>query len=351
MLEGLFAEAESAFHKKRTPAVEPSIDQAADKLFASNTLSYREVLVGCGLVRLLDRSINIRHPYVKKFDDGFNGRSLDEDVVNPFLQSKRIPCTKGPYLAVFRRSVELTHETVSGLRDKDGYEAMMHYMKALEDTEEARLRVLVVHLLYRLLEIRESAEIPLARIRRLSLEQFDTLIRRLLQVPSGGLIPVLLVVAMLRAIKACFKLSWKIEFQGINVSDKAARVGGDITVMEDTKVLLAIEVTERPIGAARIVSTFQTKIVEAGIKDYIFVYSSERPDDNARQAARRYFPLGHEISFLGIEGWLVNNLGTLGGECRALFTNEVLALFSNPQIPATIKVAWNESVERLVPRD
>lgn len=82
---------------------------------------------------------------------------------------------------------------------------------------------------------------------------------------------------MLRTIKECYALKWEIEFQGINVADKAAGVGGDVTVREGTKVLMAIEVTERPIDKARVISTFNTKIVEAGIEDYWFVYAHAQP--------------------------------------------------------------------------
>jgi len=348
LLAELFAEAEAAYQQNQTPPVEGAIAQAADALFKSATQSYREVLLGCGLARLLDRAINIRHPYMNQGEDAFNGRTLDERVVNPFLHDRRIPSSKGPYLAVFRRSVELRPETVSGLREKGGYEAMMLYMDALEAADEKDARGLVLHLLYRFLALREAATIPLSKISRFSLEQYSALLERLLHVPSGGLIPVLLVVAMLRTIQQCYSLKWDVDFQGINVADKASGAGGDVTVREGKTVLLAIEVTERPIDKARVVSTFNTKIVVAGIQDYLFVYANAEPGEDARQAARTYFSQGHEINFLQVTEWVVNNLGTLGAKCRALFTQEVLALFDTPQVPAKIKVAWNDIVKEVV---
>jgi hypothetical protein len=249
---------------------------------------------------------------------------------------------------VFRRSVELRPETASGLRDQSGYEAMMQYMDALEAADEKEAWRLVVHLLYRFLVMREAATIPLSKISRLSLEQYSALIGDLLQVPSGGLIPVLLVVAMLRTIKECYSLKWEVTFQGINVADKASGAGGDVTVREGKSVLLAIEVTERPIDKARVVTTFNTKIVEAGIQDYLFVYAHAEPGDDARQAARTYFSQGHEINFLQVTDWIVNNLGTIGAKCRAVFTQEILKLFDTPEVPAKIKVAWNDIVKKVV---
>ena len=105
--------------------VESSVIGAADVLFASATQSYREALLGCGLAPLLDRSKNIRHPYASHSTDAFNGRTLDEQVINPFLHDRMIPASKGPYLATFRRSVKFIPETAQGLRDKIGYQSVL----------------------------------------------------------------------------------------------------------------------------------------------------------------------------------------------------------------------------------
>lgn len=348
LLAELFAQAEAAFQDNNTPVVHAAIQDAAKRLFSSSTQSYREVLLGCGLARILDQTINIRHPYMNQGADAFNGRTLDEKVVNPFLQDRMIPCSKGPYLASFRRSVKFNTETAGGLRDKDGYNALLDYITALESADEAEARALVIYLLYRFVLLRNAANIPLSRISRLSLEQYQALVAQLLQVQSGGLIPVLLSVAMLRTIKACYSRPWEIQWQGINVADKASGVGGDITVTQDGTVVLAIEVTERPIEKSRVVSTFNTKIVRGGIEDYLFIYSNALPTDGARQAARTYFTQGHEINFLQVADWIVNNLGTIGAKCRATFTQEVLGLLNTRDVPASVKMAWNDIVKALV---
>jgi hypothetical protein len=348
LLEILFLEAEAAFRANMPPPADQTIQQAAETLFTSNTQSYREVLLGCGLARLLDRSINIRHPYMMHGDDAFNGRTLDERVINPFLHDRLIPSSKGPYLASFRRSVKFIPETAAGLRDKEGYSALLVYLDALEAADEVQARALVLYLLYRFVDLRNRATIPLSRISRLSLEQFGDLVDKLLQVQSGGLLPVLLTVAMLRTIKECFGLSWEIQWQGINVADKASGVGGDVTVTQNETVVLAIEVTERPIEKARVVSTFNTKIVRNGIEDYLFIYSSSFPSEEARAAARTYFSQGHEINFLQVRDWIIHNLGTIGAKCRGLFIQEILALLDSREVPASVKVAWNDIVREIV---
>jgi hypothetical protein len=348
ILAELFVAAQDAFQGNTIPTVEAVIQDAADQLFASSTQSYREALIGCGLARMLDRSINIRHPYMSQGVDAFNGRTLDEKVVNPFLHDRMIPCSKGPYLASFRRSVDFTPATSVGLRDKKGYNALLDYVSALEAANESEARGLIIYLLYRFVVLRNAANIQLSRISRLSLEQYQALVGRLIQVQSGGLIPVLLSVAMLHTIKACYRLPWKIEWQGINVADKASGVGGDITVTQDDSVILAIEVTERPIEKTRVVSSFNTKIVRGGIEDYLFIYSNSLPTDDARQAARTYFTQGHEINFLQVADWIVNNLGTIGAKCRTIFTQEVLALFGTRDVPASVKMSWNDIVKELI---
>jgi SacI restriction endonuclease len=343
----LFAHAETAFLEAKPPTVSQEIESAATRLFSSNTQSYREVLLGCALARLQNRQIKIRLPYANQGDEAFNGRTLDERVVNPFLQDRRVPSSKGPYLAVFRRSVTLSPETRGGLKDKEGYDAMLAWVDALERTpSDDETRNLVLYLLYKFVELRDKADIPLSRISRLSLEQFEALISQLLQVQSGGLIPVLLTVAIFKTISSHFGTRWEVDAQGINVADKASGAGGDVTVSEGGKVLLAVEVTERPISRARVVSTFNTKIVTAGITDYLFVYSQQVPAEDARAAARTYFTQGHEINFLQATEWIIGNLATVGAEGRNAFTNEILALFE--QAPGKIKVAWNDVVRGVV---
>lgn len=350
LLAQIFAEAEAAHSANVQDAIDASLSEAADAIFASDTQSYREVLLGCGLARLIDRSIDIRRPYRNQGERAFSGRSLDERVINPFLRERRIPSSKGPYLAVFRRSIELVPETAVGLKDKAGYEAMMRYLDALERADDETARALVRYLLRRFLALREKSTIPLARISRLSLDQHDKLIKFLMQTPSGGLIPVLLVVAMLRTIRECFALSWQIEFQGINVADQASGAGGDVTVKENGRTILAIEITERVIDKSRVVSTFDTKIIESGIEDYLFIYSQSPPSEDALATAAAYFAQGHEINFLPVREWIVNNLSTIGARCRSIFTRETIALLETPETPAKIKVAWNDAVRHAVSR-
>jgi hypothetical protein len=132
VLERSFARAEKAFLEQEPPHVTSTFAGHCDPVFGSKTQAYREVLVGCLLTRIQDKTKDIRLPYVKLGANAFSGRSLDERVVNPFLRANSIPRSKGPYLSVFRRSVRFDESTEAGLKDKSGYRAFLGLLSIIE---------------------------------------------------------------------------------------------------------------------------------------------------------------------------------------------------------------------------
>ncbi|MBW7921928.1 MAG: hypothetical protein H3C51_07490 [Rubellimicrobium sp.] len=119
-LEHLFTGAEQMFRTNPAAQGPPEAVAALDILFASAIQSYREALLGCCIARLMDDGIDIRLPYMNQGDTAYNGRTLDEQVINPFLHRHEIPASKGPFLAIFRRNVSFTEDTRRGVRDKAG---------------------------------------------------------------------------------------------------------------------------------------------------------------------------------------------------------------------------------------
>jgi hypothetical protein len=336
------------WHARRVPAFDQTITDIVDILISSNTRSYRETAVGCGIARIYDPSIDITHPYMAQSETAYNGRTLDERVVNPFLQRNLMPCSKGPFLATFRRNVAFVPETIVGLRDAAGYKAFLSYIDALRSGSAADSVVLLSYLLYRFILLREQSDIPIARIARLSLEQLTILINRFLAVQSGGLIPVLVVTATLDAIKCGYDLPWIITCQGINESDAATGASADVTVKVGDDILLAIEVTERIIGRDRVIATFNSKIAPNGLRDYLFAYTAALPADDARAAARSYFAQGHEVNFLQIADWSINILLSFGAQLRESFIISLTNKLSDRTVPATVKLAWNNIISDLL---
>ena len=348
LLETSFAEAESALLEGSTPAASDQFCASCEVLFRSRTQAYREVLLGCIIARILDRTINIRQPYVSQGSSAFSGRALDERVINPSLQQKRIPCSRGPYLSVFRRSVEYGILTRDGLRDKEGYDALLTALGYVESiSQESELVRTLRYLLYKFAQLREEASVPLTRLQRVSLQQYDLLISGLLDTPSGGRFPVILVVATFNTIKEFFGLDWVITWQGINVPDIVSGAGGDISVTSGGETLMAAEVTERPVDRSRVITTFNTKIAPAGIEDYLFFVKLSGVGPEARQQAHQYFAQGHEVNFLEIKEWIIMSLATMGKQGRATFNKLLVNLLDKPDVPRTLKVAWNDQIVRI----
>jgi hypothetical protein len=342
-----FDRAERNIQDGETLEVPPQIAASTERLFSSATQAFREALVGCAVAKILDPEIDIRLPYMNQGESAFNGRTLDERVVNPFLHDHSIPCSKGPYLSALRRNIRFEPETARGLRDREAYTAFLKFIGELERADGSTARLYLRYLLYTFLKLREASHITVSRVRRLSLEQYSRLLDGLLAVPSGGLMPVLFAVAMLQTLKRCFGLDWEIEWQGINVSDRATGVGGDIVIKTRDTIVLAVEVTERVVDRARVISTFSSKISPQAIEDYLFLFTSALPTDDARKAAQEYFAQGHEIVFAQMREWILNGLVTIGHLCREMFTSELVGLLDVRQVPAALKVAWNDQVRGL----
>jgi hypothetical protein len=347
LLEQEFATVEALVLEGKELAPPEELRLPFDAIFESRTQAYREVFLGCMLARLQNRNIGIHKPYVNQGANAYNGRTLDERVVNPFLHDKRVPCSRGPFLSAFRRNVRFVQGTRKGLRDQAGYDsllALINYVAEIDDQDE--LKSLLRCLLFRLIRLREQTEVPVSRLHRISLDQYGELIAGLLMVPSGGRFPVLLVEAAFRAIKEAFALDWQIEAQGINVADRAAGAGGDITIRRAEQIVLAAEVTERTVDRNRVVATFQTKIAPTGIDDYVFLVASNVSEEAVRQA-RQYFAQGHEINFLEITAWIRMVLATIGRRGRDTFNRTLLEKVASPDTPAAPRVAWNEQIARI----
>lgn len=349
-LQAAFDAAEARLLSNSVPASPPQrISDAIGVVFASRTQAFREVLLGCVLARIQDKSIDVRLPYVSQGARAYNGRTLDERVVNPMLQEKRIPSSRGPFLSVFRRRVSFVPATRDGLRDKTAYDAFLVIIGFVEGVDDdGQLRAILEALAFRFVELREASDVPLTRVQRMSLEQITELISHLLHTPSGGRLPVYTVVAMFKAISQRFALGWDVQWQGINVADTASGVGGDISVLSGDTTLLVAEVTERTVDRTRVLATFNSKVGPGGIADYLYFVGNRPQPEEALQQARRYFAQGHEINFVVIVEWVEAVLATLGREGRSHYLEAMIELLSDVDTPAAVKTMWNESVDRII---
>lgn len=346
LLNEAYEEALKAFQTGEVVKIDGHLESAADTIFTTTVQSYREALLGCALAKVLDPEIDVTLPYKNQGPNAFSARSLDEKVVNPFLVSRSIPCSRGPYLATFRRNIRFGPETRDGLRDKEGYDAFLVYLDALREADPTRAYELFRYLLFRFVKLRYESEVELQAPSTLTLENWRKLIQGLIDRESGGLFPVLITVAYLRTLVKLYRLPWEISWQPINVSDRAANAPGDIVVKHEEQVYMAFEVTERRIDRSRVEATFRTKIARKPISDYLFVFAKEEPEAGAFGLARELLTLGTEVNFVHVRDFVINGLAVGGVKARRVFRDELMTLLRH--IPPRFRHMWNDEVEGLL---
>jgi hypothetical protein len=316
--------------------------ERVESVFASRTQAYREALLGCAVAKLVDQGIDVRLPHTDLGAAAFSGRSVDEQAVNPFFRDHEIPSSRSPYLSALRRGVDFRSKNPTGQRDLDGFNALVDAVEQINTATVADLNRLLQYLVRRFLDYRDASRIPVAKIQKLSLAQIHTLMRKLLAEKSGGVFPVLLVIAVLKAQSDALKLDWTVTWQGINAADGPSGAAGDVTVTDrEGATFLVAEVTERVIDRNRVIATFRSKVTQHNLEDYLFIHSDAAPESEALKAAERYFSQGHELIFVNVLDWTYNLLASLTVVGRRSFVAELIALVDSDETPARLKVAWN----------
>jgi hypothetical protein len=348
LLSETFELAESD-HRDGAPVTIPtSVVEATERLFLSETQAYRDALPSCAIARIIDPEIDIRMPATEYGENAFSGRSLAEKVVTPFLRDRFVPTSAFPFLSALRGGAKFMKGGEPRIqRDKDGFTALVQVVDYLHELDVNSAKNYLRFLLRRFVVLRESYNITLKRISKPNLEQLSHLIKGMLTVKSGGRIPALLATAMFLTISECLALGWEVEFQGINVADKASGAVGDITIRKDGALILGVEVTERQIDQASVTLTFNQKVSPSGLVDYLFI-TTAKPEEGALDAARRYTSVGHEMNFVPLAEWLVHNLATVGPACRSLFQTKMIELLGAKGVPAEIRVAWNDKMDEAI---
>ncbi len=331
---------------RNVPPDEDSHGPYLDVLFTSSTQAFREALVGCILARLIDPKIDASKPYVKHGANSYNGRTLCSKVVTPVLRDKHIPVSKAPFLSTLRRGVQFTEAMRIGVRDQEAFTSFLAIVDQVNRLDENLLTSLLKDFCVRFVWLREAANVRVSKLQRISHEQYGLLIDGLLRIPSGGRFPVFLVDALFHAIRKAFELDWRIEVQGINVSDSASGAGGDVEIWRGDKLVLAVEITERRIDKSRVQATFQSKISPSSIQDYLFLVTSDA-DTEAIAQARRYFIQGHEVNFVNLRDYILMTLVSVGSHGRERFNRVLTERIEEADTPTTLKVAWNAQITRL----
>ncbi|HEV2173468.1 MAG TPA: restriction endonuclease, SacI family, partial [Nitrospira sp.] len=253
LLNEAFDLAETDYREGVVVEVPAGVAEGTERLFLSQTQAYRDALPSCVLARIIDPEIDIRLPATEYGENAFSGRSLAEKLVTPFLRSKAVPTSAAPFLSAVRGGAKFMKGGEPRIqRDKEGFAALVEVVDYLCEHDGDSAKQYLRYLLRRFIQLRESVNIALRPILRPNLDQLRRLIDGLLTIRSGGRIPAALATAMFQTISDCHHLGWEIDFQGINVADKASGAVGDVTIRKDDKIILGVEVTERSIDDGRV---------------------------------------------------------------------------------------------------
>ncbi|MDQ6433772.1 restriction endonuclease, SacI family [Mesorhizobium sp. LHD-90] len=348
LLAEAFSEAEDDFRDGKLITLPSDVMGAIERTFASKTQAYREALVGCALTRLVDETIDVRYPATAHGDKSFSGRGVSDQVVAPFLQSKRVPISVSPYLSALRGGAKFVPGGQPRIqRDQPAFDALVKAVSYVADANPDETRALLRRLLREFIQLRESANISLKRTAKPSVFQLDKIADTLLRIKSGGRIASFLTIAMFQALSDRFTLGWEVDFQGINVADKFTGAVGDVTVKKNGDVVLGVEITERPIGKARVSLVFEDKVSPAGLIDYLFV-TTALPEADAIVAAKNYTAVGNDMNFVDLRRWLHHLLATIGPVGRLAFQDRLIAQLTETGVPAELKLAWNDALEAAI---
>lgn len=327
--------------------LDSSVLEMIAAIFLSSTAAYRQALVGTCLVKLLSEEADLTLPSIEFGEFAYSGRTVDESVVMPVFAERRLPVSSSSaYLSTLRRGKRFVDDDVVGIRDRSSYLVVNSFVRWLQAASSVVARVALIALIQNFLVMREARRIDLIDLRRLSHRQLIGLVEGLLSTPSGGLLPMLIVVSALNALDEAFGYGWTIESQGINVADASSSSVGDITVKSGEIILFGIEVTERRVDADRVRTAMTQKAMPASVTNYHY-FVTVSPSDSALEIAERYFGQGYDVGFFDISQWCSNTLG-LTSQAREVFARHLRESIGREEVSASLKVAWNAVASRLV---
>lgn len=175
-------------------------------------------------------------------------------------------------------------------------------------------------------------------------EKWRKFLGHLLELPTRGQIAALIVVAVVQALNETFNPGWEIDYQPIHAPDSPARQLGDITVKVSGQPIRVYEVTQRLIDSHRVRETFDTKVRETKLREYVFL-GTPTQDSSARSEALVCSQEGADISIEELEAWCFAHLSSLGIHGRKRFA-EILKSLLESELSDQVKHQINDVIRR-----
>jgi hypothetical protein len=266
------------------------------------------LLMSCALAKAYNPKVDARKPYTEiGEDDAFSGRTLDEQVLGPFINEYQLPCNPTTAFltpALRNRNIVLTPDVNLVGRPPQLYQAVLNMLTAIQAGQvEAGavlrecLRILFVvknekeqrmSTLLAGLKTTKQEAVPL------SAENIVTLIQQHLNCKGASRLPVLAVAAAYTAAEKCLGEAVK-PLQGHNAADVQTGSLGDveITLVNDEKVVTSYEMKMRRVTREDIDHGLR-KINDSGkrVDNYIFITTDVIDPEVAEYAISLYEKTG-----------------------------------------------------------
>ncbi len=166
-------------------------------------------------------------------------------VVVPWVQRHQgvLGTSADPYVSKPLRRPRLDGG-IGSLKNRREWEALVDFLSALQSkSDEAVVEDAVLRCLRSIVRRLRSQHIVYPVPMRIGLDHLCDMLNRYLEVSSGGLRPLVVTTALMRIIGQAFSLFPRVESQGVNESDAATGMPGDIMCYgQDGLLALAVEV-------------------------------------------------------------------------------------------------------------
>jgi hypothetical protein len=222
-----------------------------DKICASvnsPTKSYRYVLLTQLLAKIAEPSLDSRSLMMRSDLDGaFDPRSLCKNVIVPFDGNNEnvLGGSQEPYVSKPLRHPTLTLNHINELKDKEGWKTLCSILDEIENQKtpeftNAVFKQVLLEIYRRLSTMKVLYPTP----KRISLQTTKNLIKKFLEIQSGGEHPVVITYSIFKTIGERFNLYDEIKRAKINASDSSTGMTSDIQCISDGKIVLTIEVKD-----------------------------------------------------------------------------------------------------------
>ena len=324
-------------------------DQEIDRFINSSTNSIRYAVFTQLLGKYADPArdlICLQRGGREEQEGRWDPRGFCTRVVVPWMQRHHgmLGTSTDPYVSKPLRRPRLDYD-MNSLRSTDEWRDLVSFLSEIENeadpafVEQAVLRCLR-SIARRLQEQRVIYQIPL----RIGLDHLCEILEEYLKVSSAGLRPQIVTVAFMRTIGEAFSLFSSVESQGVNESDTASGMPGDVMCYgEDGKLALAVEVKGDELTLTQLTVTIG-KARSSRVTNILFATPGFAANDEEaiRTRIADEFTQGANIYQSSIVSLARNSFTLLVEEWRVKFLREICTELDARSTQPSDRLAFNE---------